>query len=153
MVDKQSPKIMVQPLPQILDELEEYIRYVEEIVKLAQAAAGEAKAHAENARLAGEKAAEGAAAEMAERIKDIGAKAMQALGTAESAREKAEEAGKEAAGVAQATADKALDYFRKLQAEHDKLKKEVMQLALAVNQAWVKGNETYLENTPYLRKS
>ena len=149
---EQKPKIMVKPLPTILDELEDYIRQVAEGARRAEKAAGEAEAHAEEAKLAGERAAEAAAREMGELLKGIGRKAMEALGTAELARAKAEEAGREAAKLAQVTADKAMGKFKELQQEHDKLKKEVLQLALAVNKAWVKGNEVYLENAPYLKE-
>jgi len=40
-MEVRQPNIMTKPLPQILDELESYIRRVEEAVKQAQAAAKE----------------------------------------------------------------------------------------------------------------
>jgi hypothetical protein len=55
------PKIMSKPLPQILDELEEYIHLVEEAVRQARAAAGESKEAAAQAKAAGERAAAEAA--------------------------------------------------------------------------------------------
>jgi len=58
-VDK-LPKIMTKPLPEILDELESYIRRVEEAVKAAQSAARESKEAAAQAKISGEKAAEAA---------------------------------------------------------------------------------------------
>lgn len=97
-MDKQ-PKIMTRPLPTILDELESYIQRIEEMVAQAQATATQAGIHAEEAKIAGER---------------------------------------------------AIEDFRNMRVEHDKLKREVLQLVTAVNKAWVKGNETYLESAPYL---
>ena len=59
---EETPKIMTKPLPQILDELEEYIRRVEEAVRQARAAARESREAAAQAKVAGEKAAAEAAA-------------------------------------------------------------------------------------------
>jgi hypothetical protein len=53
-----QPKIMTKPLPEILDELENYVRRVEDAVKLAQDAARDSREAANQAKLAGEKAAE-----------------------------------------------------------------------------------------------
>ena len=55
-----EPKIMTQPLPQILDELEDYIKRVEEAVKEAQDAAVIARGAAKEAELSGAEAAEAA---------------------------------------------------------------------------------------------
>ncbi len=54
------PKIMTKPLPQILDELEDYIGRVEEAVRQAKVAAAESREAAAQAKSAGEKAAEAA---------------------------------------------------------------------------------------------
>jgi len=58
----EAPKIMTKPLPQILDDLEEYIRLVEEAVRQARAAAKESMEAAAQAKAAGEKAAADASA-------------------------------------------------------------------------------------------
>lgn len=145
-------EIMEKPLPVILDELKDYIKQVESMVTVAQEAADRAGVHAEEARLAGEKAAENAASEMLDLVKSIGDKARQALGTAEEARLRAENAGKEAAKIAQAHADEAIEKFRGLQGEYDVLKRDVLKLTLAVNKAFVKANEVYLESAPYLKE-
>jgi predicted translin family RNA/ssDNA-binding protein len=51
---------MTKPLPEILDELENYVRRVEDAVKLAQDAARESREAANQAKVAGEKAADAA---------------------------------------------------------------------------------------------
>ncbi len=61
-------KIMTMPLPQILEELEDYIRRVEEATKKAEQATIEAHKAAEEAKLAGEKAAGEAAKVAKEKI-------------------------------------------------------------------------------------
>jgi hypothetical protein len=55
--DEKIPKIMSKPLPQILDELEEYIAQVADAVKASQVAADESKQSALDAKAAGEEAA------------------------------------------------------------------------------------------------
>ena len=50
-------KIMTQPLPAILDYIDEKIRELEEATRKAEVATGEARVAAEEARVAGEKAA------------------------------------------------------------------------------------------------
>lgn len=127
-VDK-THKIMSEPLPQMFDELEDYIRRVDEAVSKTEKAAVVAEVHAEEAKLAGERAAQAAAQ----------------VGT------RAEEAGRESAKVAKETAEEGIEKFRKLQAEHDQLKRDVMKLALAVNKQNVGANEIFLNNAPYLR--
>ncbi len=77
------PKIMTKPLPEILDELENYIRRVEDAVRVAQAAAKESKGAAAQARESGEKAAEAAkkAAEAAvAKVREEDAQAVDTLG-------------------------------------------------------------------------
>ena len=70
--DIKSQKIMVKPLPAILDEIEESIN-------LANDAAKDARKAAEEARLAGEKAANEAARVAAQAISRVEAVAKQAL--------------------------------------------------------------------------
>jgi len=54
---EQNHKIMTIPLPDILDELEDWIKKVDEATKKAEAATIEAQKAAGEAKLAGEKAA------------------------------------------------------------------------------------------------
>jgi len=70
--ERPKPKIMVKPLPQILDEIEESI-------KLANEAAKNAREAAEEARKAGEKAANEAARVAAEAIGKVEQTAKSAL--------------------------------------------------------------------------
>lgn len=60
-----QPKIMVKPLPEILDELEDGIKRLDQAIKASEKATKEAKAAAAEARQAGLKAA-GEAARVAE---------------------------------------------------------------------------------------
>ena len=73
---KERPKIMTQPLPRILDDIEESIRSANEAAKDARAAA-------EEARKAGEKAANEAARVAAEAIGKVEQKAKNAMQLAE----------------------------------------------------------------------
>ncbi len=57
-----SPKIMTKPLPEILDDLENYIEKVEDAVRQAREAAKESREAAALAKEAGERAAAEAAA-------------------------------------------------------------------------------------------
>ena len=78
-IEAKQAKIMTLPLPQILDELENYIRRVDEAVKQAQTAAKESREAADQAKVSGEKAAEAArkAAEAAvAKVKEEAAKAV-----------------------------------------------------------------------------
>lgn len=70
--DKAPKKIMTQPLPQILDEIEDSI-------SLANEAGKDARKAAEEARLAGEKAANEAARVAAEAIAKVEQMAKEAL--------------------------------------------------------------------------
>jgi hypothetical protein len=64
-------KILTKPLPDILDELEDWISKVEEATKKAEAATLEAKQAAGEAKLAGEKAAGEAARVAGEKMAAI----------------------------------------------------------------------------------
>jgi hypothetical protein len=126
-MDERQPRIMTEPLPQILDELENYIRRVEEAVKQAQAAARESREAAAQAKISGEKAAEAArkAAEGAvAKVKEEAAKAVDALGLRVSANE----------------------------AEINSLKDNVSQEALAVDRALLAAKERHIEESPFLQK-
>jgi len=77
MVDEiEASKIMIKPLPQILDEIEDSI-------KLADEAGKNARQAAEEARKAGEKAASEAARVAAEKIARVEQKADKAMQLAE----------------------------------------------------------------------
>ena len=121
------PKIMTKPLPDILDELENYIRRVEDAVRLAQAAAKESKEAAAQAKESGEKAAEAAkkAAEVAvSKVKEEAAKAVNILGMRVST----------------------------VEAEIKMLKDKMNQEALAVDKAFLVLKEKHMEDSPLLER-
>ena len=122
-----QPKIMTKPLPEILDELENYIMRVEEAVKQAQAAAKESREAAAQARISGEKAAEAAkkAAEAAvARVREESAKAVDALGIRVSG----------------------------IESELNDLKGKVSREALAVDRAFLALKDRHIEESPFLEK-
>jgi len=122
-----QPKIMTKPLPEILDELENYIMRVEEAVKQAQAAAKESKEAAAQARLSGEKAAEAAkkAAEAAvAKVKEEAAKAVDTLGVRVSG----------------------------IESELNDLKDKVSHEALAVDRAFLALKNKHIEDSPFMEK-
>ncbi len=126
-VEGRRPKIMTEPLPQILDDLENYIRRVEEAVRQAQAAAKESREAAAQAKISGERAAEAAkkAAEAAvSRVKEEAAKAMDAMGLRISAIES------------------DLKVFK------DKVSRE----ALALDQAFLAAKNKHIEDSPFLQE-
>jgi F0F1-type ATP synthase membrane subunit b/b' len=123
MEDKQ-PKIMTKPLPEILDELEDYIKRVEEAVKQAQAAARESREAAAQAKLSGEKAAEAAkkAADAAvARVREEAARAIEALGT-------------------------------KFEREMSALEERATQEAQALDRAFLALKEKHIKDSPFLGK-
>ena len=122
-----QPKIMTKPLPEILDELENYIMRVEEAVKMAQTAAKESKEAAAQARVSGEKAAEAAkkAAEAAvAKVKEEAAKAVDTLGMKVSV----------------------------LETELNTLKDKASQEALAVDRAFLALKDKHIEESPFLER-
>ncbi|MFC1861111.1 hypothetical protein ACFLYL_02370 [Chloroflexota bacterium] len=126
-VETSQPKIMTMPLPEILEELENYIRRVEEAVKHAQAAAKESRQAAAEAKESGEKAAEAAkkAAEAAvAKFKQEADKALDTLGTRVSA----------------------------IEVELNTFKERVNQEALAVDRAFLTLKERHIEESPFLDK-
>jgi hypothetical protein len=121
------PKIMTKPLPQILDELEDYIRRVEDAVKQAQAAAKESREAAAQAKASGEEAAAAAkkAAEVAvAKVREEAAKAIDAMGIRVSG----------------------------LESELNALKEKVREEALAVNRAFLAAKDKHTEGSPSLKK-
>ncbi len=126
-METRQPKIMTVPLPDILDELENYIRRVEEAGKQAQAAAKESKEAAAQARVHGEKAAEAAkkAADTAvARVREEAAKAVDTLGV------------------------KVSD----LETELNTLKEKVSQESLALDRAFLAAKDRHIEESPFLEK-
>ena len=126
-METRQPKIMTVPLPEILDELENYIRRVEEAVKQAQAAAKESRQAAAQAKESGEKAAEAAkkAADAAvAKVKEEAAKAVDTLGLRVSA----------------------------IESEMNTLKEKASQEALAVDRAFLALKDKHIEESPFLEK-
>ena len=120
-------KIMTLPLPQILDELESYIKRVEEAVKQAQTAAKESREAATQAKVSGEKAAEAArkAAEAAvAKVKEEAAKAVDTLGVRVSG----------------------------IESELNALKEKVSQEALAIDRAFLALKDKHIEDSPFFEK-
>lgn len=125
-MEGRQPKIMTEPLPQILDELEDYIRRVEEAVRQAQAAAKESREAAAQAKVSGEKAAEAAkkAAEAAvAKVKEEAAKAIDTMGVRVSA----------------------------IESEMNTLKEKVSQEALALDRAFLAAKDKHIAESPFLQ--
>ncbi len=120
-----QPKIMTKPLPEILDELENYIKRVEEAVIVAQTAARDSREAAAQAKESGEKAAEAAkkAAEGAvAKVKEEAAKAVDTLDIRVSA----------------------------IESELNTLKEKVSQEALAMDRALLAAKDRHTEESPFL---
>jgi uncharacterized phage infection (PIP) family protein YhgE len=126
-IESKQPKIMTKPLPEILDELENYIRKVEEAVYQAQAAAKDSREAAAQAKESGEKAADAAkkAADAAvAKVREEAHKAIDALGM------------------------KVSD----LENELNMLKEKMSQEALALDRAFLAAKERHIEDSPFLEK-
>ncbi len=114
-VETVRPNIMTKPLPQILDELANYIERVEEAVRQAKVAAAESREAAAQAKLAGEKAAEAArkASETAvAQVKDDLTKALNAMGVRVTTLETEMTQLKENASLEAQSLDKAFDALK-----------------------------------------
>jgi hypothetical protein len=122
-----QPKIMTKPLPEILDDLENYIKEVEEAVRLAQGAAKEARNAADMAKQSGEDAA-GAARK-----------------AAESAVAKVRD---EAARAADALNDRINEVSERLDCFEEKAKQE----AIALDDAFLALKDRHLEQSPFFEK-
>lgn len=123
---KIQPKIMTKPLPEILDELENYIKRVEEAVREARAAAKDAREAAAQAKLSGENAAEAA--------------------------KKAADAAVAAVREEAARANKAVNVrVTDLETEVNEFKENAKQEAFAVDQALLDAQRKHLEESPFLR--
>ena len=122
----EQPKIMTRPLPEILDELENYIKRVEEAVRQARAAAKDARDAAAEAKLSGEKAA------------DAAKKA------AEAAVSKVRE---EAVRANEAVNNRVTD----LEAALSGLEENAKQEAFAIDQALLEAQRKHIEESPFLK--
>ena len=124
-VEKEQPKIMTKPLPEILDELENYVKRVEEAVKQARASAEDAREAAAQAKTSGEKSAEAA--------------------------KKAADAAVAKVAAEATRADEAISArVTDLEAELNGLKENVKQEAFAVDQALLDAQRKHLEESPFL---
>ncbi len=126
-VEDRQPKIMTKPLPEILDELEDYIRRVEEAVRQAQAAARESREAATEARISGEKAADAAkkAADAAvAKVREEALKAVNTLGTKVSA----------------------------IEANLNTLKEKANREAVAIDRAIIAMKERHVKESPFLEE-
>ncbi|MFA5308650.1 MAG: hypothetical protein WC370_04075 [Dehalococcoidales bacterium] len=121
-----QPAIMTKPLPVILDELENYIRRVEDAVKLAQAAARDSREAADQARESGERAAEAAKK------------------AAEAAVAKVRE---ESARKADALNDRINEVVENLSSLEDKVKQEV----IALDDAFEALKVRHVEQSPFFK--
>ncbi len=119
-----QPKIMTKPLPEILDELENYIKRVEEAVRLAQAAAKDSRDAADMAKEAGEKAAE-------------------------AAKKAAEAAVAKVRDEATRVADALRDRIEEVHEHVCNLEEMVKQEAIAVDDAFLAAKERHLEQSPF----
>jgi len=124
--EETQPKIMTKPLPQILDELENYIQRVEDAVKLARAAAKDSRSAADQAKESGEKAAEAARK------------------AAEAAVAKVRE---EAARRADALNDRISEVSENLDSLIDKVKHEVVVL----DEAFLALKNKHIEQSPFFK--
>jgi hypothetical protein len=120
-------KIMTLPLPQILDELESYIRRVDEAVKQAQTAAKESRDAAGQAKVSGEKAAEAARK------------------AAETAVARIKEEAAEAANVLMAR-------ISELEKELRGFKEKVNQEVLAIDRAFLVLKDTHAQGSPFIEE-
>ena len=125
-VEEAQPKIMTKPLPEILDELENYIHRVEEAVKMAQSAAKDSRAAADQAKESGERAAEAAR------------KAAQAA---------VAKVREEAARRADALDDRIAEVSENLDSLKDKLKQEVV----ALDGAFLALKNKHVEQSPFFK--
>ena len=125
--ESEMPKIMTKPLPQILDELEDYTKRVEEAVRLAHAPAKESRDAAAQAKESGEKAAEAArkAAETAvARVREEAAKAID-------------------------TINKRISAF---EADVANFKEKVNRETFTLDQAFLAAREKHLKESPFFEK-
>ncbi len=121
------PKIMTKPLPEILDDLDNYIKRLEEADAITQNAVREAREAAAQAKESGERAAEAArkAAEAAvSKVREEAAKAID-------------------------TINKRISTF---EADVNIFKDKVNREAMILDQAFVASREKHLKESPFFEK-
>ena len=122
-----EPKIMTQPLPQILDELEDYIKRVEAAAVLARLAADESREAAAQAKRSGEEAAEAA-----------------------------KKAADEAVAKVKEELDMKLKWLQERTSSLEEgfalLRKRVADEAIAVDKAFIAAKDKHIEASPFLEK-
>ncbi len=123
---KIEPKIMTKPLPEILDELENYIKRVEEAVRDARAAAKDAREAAAQAEISGQNAAEAAK---------------------KAANAAVAEVREESARANKAVNTRVTD----LENEVSEFKDNAKQEAFAVDQGLLESQRKHLEESPFLK--
>jgi len=121
------PKIMTKPLPQILDDLEDYTKRLDESLRLAHAAAKESREAAAQAKEAGEKAAE----------------------TARKAAEAAVAKVREEAARAVDSLNKRISSF---EADVNIFKDKVNREAFLLDQVFAAAKEKHLKESPFFEK-
>jgi DNA-binding NtrC family response regulator len=125
-MNEQLPAIMTKPLPVILDELESYIRRVEEAVRQARAAATDSRQAADEARKAGE-----AAASCAQQAAEAAVAQVR----------------NEAARAAEMLGDRIFELSEKLDSLEDKVKQEV----IALDDAFLSLKDRHTEQSPFFQ--
>jgi colicin import membrane protein len=151
--EKEQPKIMTKPLPVILDELDDYIKRVEEAVRQANIAVKESREAAAQARLAGEKAGEAAKKAAETAVAKVREEAATALAKArEEAALAVARAREEAAKANDALNKKVMNTEADLRAEIEALYEKAKQEAFALDSALLAAKESHLEESPFLKK-
>ena len=121
------PKIMTKPLPEILDDLENYIKRLEEAERLTQMAVKEAREAAAQAKESGEKAADAArkAAEAAvSKVREEAARAVDII-------------------------NKRISTF---EADVNIFKDKVNREAMILDQAFLASREKHMKESPFFEK-
>ena len=122
-----KPKIMTKPLPEILDDLDNYIKRLEEADAITQAAVREAREAAAQAKESGEKAAD----------------------AARKAAEAAVSKVREEAARAIDTINKRISTF---EADVNIFKDRVTREAMIIDQAFIASREKHLKESPFFEK-
>jgi len=148
-----SHKIMTQPLPAILDYIDEKIRELEEATRKAEVATGEARIAAEEARVAGEKAAgeariagEKASAEAAKEAKEAGIAA--GFAAAQAAKAAVAEVRSELTTIDETQRR----LIQSLSDELARTKELVVKSAVAVDASILAFKDKHVELSPVLKK-
>jgi F0F1-type ATP synthase membrane subunit b/b' len=129
-VPETQPKIMTKPLPEILDELENYIKRVEEAVRQAQAAARDSREAANQAKISGEKAAEAAKKAADAAVAKVREEATRAIGALD---------------------NRVSEIEAEIKAQIDTLEEKVTQEALALDTAFLALRNEHSGESPFLK--